>query len=170
MDRVARAIERWGEVAPELDTSGMAVAARIGVLQQHLQERMESSLAPYGLSPQAYSVLAVLLSHGAPGHRLTPTELRASTLLTSGGVSNILRRLESSGLVRRRPDPEDGRGTVVALTAAGRKLARRAVEDVMAGESHAIESLRPDERVTLAQLLAALLDGLERPAADSGGP
>ena len=57
-----------------------------------------------------------------PPHRLSPKEVGVSLLFSSGGLTKLLERLESRGLVAREPDPNDGRGVLVSLTAAGSDL------------------------------------------------
>jgi DNA-binding MarR family transcriptional regulator len=49
-------------------------------------------------------------------------------------VTNIINRLEAQGLVARRPNPEDGRGTLAEITAAGREVVERATADLMAAD------------------------------------
>jgi len=49
-------------------------------------------------------------------------------------VTNIIDRLERQGLVTRRPNPEDGRGTLAGITPEGRAVTARATKDLMAAE------------------------------------
>jgi DNA-binding MarR family transcriptional regulator len=62
----------------------------------------------------------------APGGRLRMTELAEATLLSSGGMTRLVGRLEQRGLVRRDPDPDDARAFHAALTDAGRSSLARA--------------------------------------------
>jgi DNA-binding MarR family transcriptional regulator len=74
------------------------------------------------LVPREYGVLYAL--SGAPdGLRIT--ELLDDVLLTQPGMSRLVARLESHGLVERLDDPDDGRACRVRLTAAGVKAQRR---------------------------------------------
>jgi DNA-binding MarR family transcriptional regulator len=63
-------------------------------------------------------VLAALRRAGAP-YRLSPSSLYSRLERSSGGMTKILKRLEEQGFVTRSPDPEDGRGSLVALTPKG---------------------------------------------------
>jgi len=106
----------------------------------------------------------VLRSHGAPKCELTPSAISSLTLLTSGGISNILLRLEEGKLVTRTPNPDDGRGVVVRLTSRGKALADSAVEDVLQAERQVISGLTESESASLtaglARLAASLQNGL----------
>jgi DNA-binding MarR family transcriptional regulator len=71
-------------------------------------------------------------------------------------------RLEREGLVERRPDPKDRRGTLIRLTAQGRALIDEALETHLANEEQLLEHLSAAERARLDALLRKLLSGLER--------
>jgi DNA-binding MarR family transcriptional regulator len=75
------------------------------------------------LAPSEYGVLYALSTEPA-GLRIT--ELLEDVLLTQPGMSRLIARLESRGLVERIDDPDDGRACRIRLTAAGAK-AQRAV-------------------------------------------
>jgi len=61
----------------------------------------------------------------APAHQLRMTDVARATMLSSGGMTRLVGRLEDQGLVRRDPDPGDARASRATLTPAGeRKLAR----------------------------------------------
>jgi DNA-binding MarR family transcriptional regulator len=57
-------------------------------------------------------------------------DLQRSLMLSSGGTTKRLDRLESAGLIRRHPDPNDRRGTLIALTGAGFDLIDEAVPEI----------------------------------------
>ncbi len=67
-------------------------------------------------------MLATLRSVGSP-FELQPTDLKARLLMSSGGISNVLNRLESRGFIERKPDDNDGRSCWVRLTKQGSELA-----------------------------------------------
>ena len=104
---------------PELDTGGLAVVGRVLVLAKLLERSVTRALKPLGLSLSAFDMLAMIRRHGEP-LRMTPAELARATMLTSGAMTNRIDRLEERGLVRREPDPFDGRSIHVVLTEEGR--------------------------------------------------
>ena len=64
----------------------------------------------------------------APDHPVTPTELARCRMMTSGGMTAAIDRLERRGLVSRLPNPADRRGSLVRLTEEGRDVIERAVD------------------------------------------
>jgi DNA-binding MarR family transcriptional regulator len=63
-------------------------------------------------------VLASLRRLGAP-YQASPSELYNVLERSSGGMTKMLKRLEGLGLVKRLPDPNDGRSSLVCLTNKG---------------------------------------------------
>jgi DNA-binding MarR family transcriptional regulator len=92
-----------------------------------------------------------------PPHELSPGQLLAQTLVTSGTMTNRIDRLEERGLVRRRADPSDARSVRVQLTAAGRRRADAALRDLVVREDAILGILDAGERATLAGLLRRVL-------------
>ncbi|HEY5516147.1 MAG TPA: MarR family transcriptional regulator [Pengzhenrongella sp.] len=74
------------------------------------------------ISMPEYDVLYTLTGFPAAGVRLR--ELAEHVRLSQPGLSRLVDRMEADGLVRRTPDPHDGRGTLVSLTDHGRESQR----------------------------------------------
>jgi DNA-binding MarR family transcriptional regulator len=155
-DLVGRGMAQWRRERPDIDCSGKAVVGRILRLQDVIVRAVDAQLRPFGLRYPAYAVLATIRVSGAP-FRMSPTQLRATLLLTSGGLSNLLGRLERRGLVRRFADPHDGRGVIVELTEKGRALADEAMPAHAAVERRLLRMFDPAERSTLADLLSRMM-------------
>ncbi len=83
-----------------------------------------SSLRPFGLTFARYEVV-MLLSFSTRGS-LPLGKIGERLQVNAASVTNAVDRLEAQGLVVRRPNPRDGRGTLAAITAKGRRLAARA--------------------------------------------
>jgi DNA-binding MarR family transcriptional regulator len=159
-DAVDRFVEQWARERPDLDLAPMALIGRLGRLAGLGTAVIETNLNEHGLKLGEFDVLASLRRSGAP-YELTPGALLRQLMLSSGAMTNRLDRLQAAGLVRRRPDPDDRRGVVVSLTAAGRTLIDRVVVDHLATEARLLEPLSATERATLDRLLRKLLHGLE---------
>lgn len=158
-DHVDRVLEQWGRERPDLDVSPMGVIGRLGRLTRLLDAELRATFARHGLDPASFDVLATLRRNGPP-HRLTPTELMRSAMITSGAVSQRLDRLEARGLVVRVPNAADGRGVLVALTDEGLALIDRALPDHVETENRLLAALPGARRDALADVLRELLESL----------
>lgn len=156
MDRAGRALEEWRRERPDLDTSPMAVLGRLSEAATLVRARLDRVFARYGLQGGEFDVLATLRRSGAP-YALTPTRLYEATMVTSGAMTARLDRLERAGLIERRPNPEDRRGSLVSLTTAGLGLVNEALEAHVANEHALLAGLDPAARDDLAALLARLI-------------
>jgi DNA-binding MarR family transcriptional regulator len=79
---------------------------------------------------------------------------------SSGGMTARLDRLERAGLVERRPDPNDRRGKLIALTDSGRRVIDETIGPHVANEEKLLSVLTPAEQETLNALLQKLIAGL----------
>jgi len=80
-------------------------------------------------------------------------------MISSGGMTDRLDRLERAGLVERRPDPKDRRGKLIALTDAGRCLIDETIGRHVANEERLLSSLTQAEQELLDALLRKLIAG-----------
>lgn len=159
MDRAAQAVEQWNRERPDLDVSSMLLLGRLGEAALVIaRERLNPLFADYGMQPGEFDVLATLRRSGVP-YALTPTALYDATMMSSGGMTNRIDRLQQAGWVERRPNPEDGRGTLVALTKAGFALIDKAVSAHVENQRAVLSVLTDAEQRQLAKLLAKLIDG-----------
>ncbi|MCO5411720.1 MULTISPECIES: MarR family winged helix-turn-helix transcriptional regulator [Ralstonia] len=159
MDRAAQAVEQWNSERPDLDVSSMMLLGRLGEAALVIaRERLNPLFAEYGLQPGEFDVLATLRRSGAP-YALTPTALYDAAMMSSGGMTNRIDRLQQAGWVERRPNPEDGRGTLVALTKAGFALIDEVVGAHVANQRAVLSVLTQTEQQQLAKLLGKLIDG-----------
>lgn len=127
-----------------------------------IQRLYRPLLEPLGLTYSQYLVMLVLWERDG----ITVRDLEAKVLLDSGTLSPLLRRLEKSGLVAKKPFADDGRVTVLALTAKGRRLRERALSVPEQLVCRMLAGQRPDAegiaRITaLRTQLKALVAGLE---------
>mgnify|MGYP002040674793 CR=1 FL=1 len=115
-DRAQLAAEQWREQRPDLDSFAMAVIGRLGELSQVIsRDHLLPFFASHGLQAGEFDVLATLRRAGEP-FALMPTALYESAMISSGGMTSRIDRLEKAGLIERRKHPSDRRGILVALT------------------------------------------------------
>ncbi len=127
---------------------------RVSLLVEAFQHRC---LDQFGLRFIDYSVLRVLELVGEP-HRMSPTELSEIVVRSSGGMTQILDRLERAGLVARTPDPADRRKVLVALTDDGMRTADAANARYAAERERLLADLSPDEVQRLDDAIHRLLE------------
>src|SRR3954469_16870332 len=120
-DGVDRIIDQWRTERPDLDTTAMAIFGRVFRLARNGGDAVERVYAEYGIGRAEFDVLATLRRAGPP-YRLSPGALAASMMLSSGGTTARLDRLEKAGLVERSPDPNDRRGVLVRLSNRGKEI------------------------------------------------
>ena len=99
-------LRQTSESFPEIDSPGMRFIARLFRLRDVIFENAQREMAEFELSPAEYSVLATLRKTPAP-HRLKPSDIYKGMLLSSGGLSKVLKTLEERGLVLREDDQDD---------------------------------------------------------------
>jgi DNA-binding MarR family transcriptional regulator len=166
-DRVDLVIEQWRRELPHLDPTAKAVTGRLVRAGDLIRGRIADTVAPLGLRAGDFGLLSALRRAGDP-FELSPTALRQSLVITSGGLTLQVERLERDGLVQRRPNPDDGRGTLVGLTPTGRDVVEQAVAMHADLEHALISGLTTRETETLANLLRKLLLQLEPGTAPPG--
>jgi DNA-binding MarR family transcriptional regulator len=165
-DVIDEMLGQWSWAPYDLPLDTMAVAKRITRIARHLEQLAVDVLAPLGLEPGEFDVIATVLRSGPP-HVLTPKELHRSLMISGGGLTKRLIRLEERGFVSRRMDSADRRSLLVALTARGKKMAERAVSAHGAATEELIGTLPAGEREQLSGLLRSLLlNTSERMATD----
>ena len=110
------------------------------------------------LGPSQTAALATIERHGP----LSPSELARRERIKRPTATRILGHLETAGLVERVRDPDDGRCSILSVTAEGRALLRRMRARKTAYLAHQISELHPDEVAALeraAVVLERMLEG-----------
>ena len=160
-DHVDEILAQWRYERPDLNVAPLGPVGRLFRVSQLADAELAKKLAGHGLQPGWFDLLAALRRAGPP-YELNPTHLMQTTLLSSGGMTKRLDRLAEAGLVERRDDPTDRRGTRVRLTRPGKAVIDRAVEAHLVNKDHLLRSLTAADRRALDGLLRKLLLDLER--------
>jgi len=156
VDHVGRIQQQWERERPDLDVSPQGVYGRLHRLADRLREELMVGFRQFGLGEGEFDVLAALRRAGAP-YELAPGELARHTMVTTGAASKRIGRLEAAGLVSRHVSDVDGRGRVVALTEAGRRVIDDAFTAHIGNEHRLLEPLSAKERADLERLLTKWL-------------
>jgi DNA-binding MarR family transcriptional regulator len=137
----------------------MGVVGRIQRASRLLERGLSEYFATRGLQTWEFDLLATLLRSGPP-YQLTAGDLAATSMITSGAITNRIDRLEARSLVSRQTDPTNRRSVLIALTDLGRELVDGVMSGHVANEVRLIGALRPDEQEQLANLLRTMLTAL----------
>jgi DNA-binding MarR family transcriptional regulator len=147
-DDVDRIVEAWQRERPDLDVSPLEVLSRVSRIGKRVETFRKTAFKTSGLESWEFDVLAAL--------QLSPKNLLAETLVSSGAMTHRLGKLEAKGLVERASHPEDGRGVVVKLTARGQAAIDIAFSTLIDAEHELLRSLPEIERANVAVALRAL--------------
>ena len=158
-DQVRRSIEQWSIHRPDLDVSALEVFGRVHRIYLRYRSELQAGFAEHGINAASFGVLAALYRIGPP-YRLTVSGLANETLVSSGGMTMRLDRLEQSGLIARERERADRRVVYAQLTEAGEECASAAAESHFKNELRMMGGLDAAERVTLGNLLCKLEESM----------
>jgi DNA-binding MarR family transcriptional regulator len=160
VDEVDRIVQAWRRERPDLDVAPLTILSRVLRLARHLDLARGSAFAEHDLEGWGFDVLSALRREGPP-YELSPGQLVAQTMVTSGTMTNRVDRLVTRGLVNRGPDPSDRRGVKVRLTPMGRAVVDAAMADLLDRERALLSHLALSQREQLSELLRQLLTPFE---------
>ncbi|MGD8327876.1 MAG: MarR family transcriptional regulator [Acidobacteriota bacterium] len=143
------------EVADAMKEKDLEAAAdRLHSVAIHLLRRVRVEDKKSGLSPARLSALSVVV-FGGP---LSLGNLAAAEQVTPPTMTRLVQALEQEGLLERRPDPEDGRGILIAATRAGDKLLNEARQRRIRRLVDLLAALPPTQLQAVSQATDALTD------------
>ena len=158
-DPIDALVGQWATQHPSLDTTTMARAARLLEVARVMERRIAAYAATAGVDLAEGDILFTLRRSGPP-FRLTPSEISAALLVSSGTLTNRLDRLERKGFLRRIPHPTDRRSTTVELTPSAVEALDIAIFTHVENERQMLSTLSDREQQQLDRLLRKLLHHL----------
>ena len=159
-DAVDAIIAAWEREIPDQDFSALAVLGRLHRAYLRYAALIGEVFAHHGINTASFDVLAALRRSGPP-YRRTAGDLAHIGLVTTGGLTLRLDRLEKAGLIHRERDGTDRRIVYAQLTPAGLDLTNRVAKEHFANELEMLAGLTTAERRQLASLLAKLERSLD---------
>ena len=160
-DQVDRLVAAWRRERPDLDVQPLQVLSRVSRLARHLHLARRAAFGRLPLPQAHFDVLAALRRSGPP-YEMTPGELMADTLVSSGTMTHRVDQMEAAGLVAREPDPADGRVVRVRLTRRGVRAVDAALANLLDRERKLLAGLTLTEQARLAALLRSLLERFDQ--------
>ena len=150
--------------APPEAEPALEIADLMGHVVRHLHRGTSSALAPLGLSRVQARVIR-LLADGP----LRMAAIADALSVVPRTVTDLVDGVEAAGLVARRPDPDDRRSTLVALTADGRLLLDELAVARREGAERTFGRLDPVDRAELLRILRGLCGEPAGPGGSGGG-
>ena len=160
MDKIDDITKQWNRERPDLDVTAMGLIGRFNRITQSLNLEMGKTFAKFGLNLASFDVLATLRSSGSP-YALSPNDLIATMMVTSGTMTNRIDQLCKAGLVERIRNPKDGRSVTVSLTTEGFSIIESMMVEHVATQDRLIAGLSGEENNELISLLRKLLMKIE---------
>lgn len=160
-DELDAQLEVWAREIPNLEPVTEGIVERIHILAKAFDRSLEETLGESGLDRRAFGVLGKLRVVGPP-YRRSAGQLASHMRLSSGAMTNRLDRMEAAGWIRRLPDPNDRRGTLVEPTEAGLAIWDRTVGTQAIREAQIASVLDERDRAALHRLLRALMRAFPR--------
>jgi DNA-binding MarR family transcriptional regulator len=146
---------RW-LTEPEMTAWRYYVVATLRLRQRLHRELTEA----HDISLTDYEVLVCL--DAQDDKRMRMSELATMLGSTKSRLSHQVGRMESEGVVRRVPDPDDKRGVIAELTRAGKRVLNAAAPTHVEGvRTHLIDHLSPADQAVLASAFSRVLDHLD---------
>jgi DNA-binding MarR family transcriptional regulator len=136
---------------PDLE---LAARLRLAIARTARRLRQEAGT---DLGPAQTSALAMIERHGP----LAPSELAQRERIKRPTATKLVRSLEGAGLLDRVRDPEDGRSSILSVSAEGRSLLRRLRARKTAYLAQQLRELEQDDLAALeraADVLERMLD------------
>lgn len=158
-DEVTSLIADWQSEQPDLDMDSVRVFLPLRRALQAAEARRAVILAEHRITPAMLDLLVALRRSGPP-YVQTPSDFIRVLVLSAGGVSQRLDRLEQAGLVERTVNTDDRRVVYVRLTDSGLGALNRLMVDYMRHEEQLLHGLSLRERDQLAKLLLRLEDSV----------
>lgn len=145
---------------PGIAVESIGVITRIWRIAKLLEDDRRKTMARLKLDVPTRNLLSTLRRAGEP-YVLSPSELATRAGVTAGAVSQWVAKCEQHGLVRRsRGNAGDGRAVQIALTAKGRRIIDRVIEELLEHENDLVAGLTSADVAALSDLLRKLLADL----------
>ncbi len=153
-------LERIPQNWPEMNTPQFAMSVTLRRLARLLEENSRKVLMKFGLTTTEFEVLAALRSHQAP-HRYMPSELYDALLISSGGLTKVLKSLEARGLIWRPESDTDKRSRPVQLSSQGLELTEEVMRMIQEIDTALWQGTKAAEISQLQTALQQLTDTVE---------
>jgi DNA-binding MarR family transcriptional regulator len=146
------------ELTPDIYKSGMELSVPFFMVHKKLYENGNGIISSkYSLNQTELDILATLYYMSDGTFTLTPTKLYEVMLFSSGGMTKVLKKLESKELIERVENESDKRSKLVRLSQKGKSITKEALKEVISFEDEVFSKLDEQEQEQLKKILYKLL-------------
>lgn len=147
------------KLTPQVYKKTMQVCVPFYVLHKKLYDEGETLiLQDFSINQSELDVLSTLYYMGGDEHIMSPTKLYEVMLFSSGGMTKLLNKLESRGLILRVQNKNDKRSKLVKISDLGIETTIKALKNIVAFEDKYFSKLDSNEQKILQKLLYKMLD------------
>lgn len=158
---LAEVLTDYQENWPGYDRPETLVMMGLVRLNALVLESTRAEVAKHGLTMAGFEALMTLRSQPEPW-QMTPTALFRAILITSGGMTKVLKQLEQDGYVARADNPDDQRSRFVRLTQKGKVFAEVVMEEIAEHDRQILtQSLKEQQINQLAKVLLRTVNKIE---------
>lgn len=164
-DRIDQFIADLQNTSPRYNVTPFGIWGRITLIQELHLRIVSQALRPLALTFNEYQIIVILLLTGPPDE-MNPSSLIQRKVMSSGGIANLLNKMEGADLIVRETSAQDRRGVIVRLTETGVSLARAALAAAGHIEKDLLSGMTEDEVDVLSILLRKTLRLVEQSTGD----
>lgn len=147
------------KMTPQIYKESMNLTVPFFILHKELFSNGEELLKKnFSLNQSELDILATLYYMTEETFTMTPTNLYEVMLFSSGGMTKVLKKLESKRYIKRVENNEDKRSKLVQLTSLGKEITIKALEEVISFEDKYLSKLNEKEQKELSKLLLKALN------------
>jgi DNA-binding MarR family transcriptional regulator len=154
-------LEKHRRRFPRFKPLNAQVLFAVRALAQRINDDATARLTELHLTARQYNYLSVIYVEES----VTPNEIGTLIHTANPTVTSMLNALERDGLITRKQHPEDGRSSVVTLTARGKAVYEKAFQLHHDSMEETMAALNATEREQLVDLLVRLGDAFDGDAA-----
>ncbi len=153
---VDQIVQGWEEQRPDFDAQPLAVFSRLLRLSRHIELARRNIFSNHGLETWEFEMLSALRRE-VGSYTLTAGQLMQDTLVSSGTITNRIKRMQEHGLVKRTRDVEDRRVVYVQATEKGLATVDSAMAALLAVQHRMLENVSAEHRKQVVDFLQQLL-------------
>jgi DNA-binding MarR family transcriptional regulator len=131
-------------------TGGPSLLFELFAASQRVRSLLADAMASAGLTPDEYAVYSVLVDQGPS----TPSHMASAVGMPPTTMSHYVRAMLERRHVQRRPNPDDGRSVLLALTRSGRAAHSRAAMAFEEANGRFLDELQRSDRDVRSVLVA----------------